>query len=432
MLLPLRIFALGLAFTWIGMSVAARPLITSSEDSYGRICLESSDTPERIAAACEAALAESGALPATRAGFHRKLGSAKERLGDTAAAASAFLSAIGLLPNDVEAMNLLGWMYWDIDRNDEAVAMFRRSLSLRPTASANGGLANLLRIHLNQPEEALQRIETALLLEPEYSWGLREKGWIFFDLDRDADALEAFEAALFLDSEDAFAHYGVLTFHERAEDYEAALEAANRTIEFAPKDADFRSHRAFLLRRLDRNQQAIRAANEAIELDPRESDGYVQRAFAESALGYTAQASRTFQAGIDAGAGDRFLHYWYADHLSDYDSPETAMHQIDKAISLPGVGAEDWSLKAYLALELEDDEEALRAAISAVRADAGSPYGYYYHAVAELRLGRENEALVQFDAAMNRDLPIGFVRRFVGELLALGRFNTAMRVRRAY
>ncbi len=414
------------------VSLSARPLLSSSEESAGQLCLRDEDTPERMLLYCRAALAEEGATDETRSEYHRNLGSADQDLGDIEAATESFLAAVDLDPGSVEALNLLAWNYWDLDREPEAMVLFRRSSQMRPTASAYGGMANILRRIEQRPEEALESIEIALALLPDYRWGLREKGWILFDLDQDEDALATFQEAVYADGDNASAHWGIMTYHQRKGDYETALLSANRTMEIAPEDAFYRARRAFILRRLDRNQQAILDASRAIELDPLRSNGYAQKAFAEIALGYTARALSTFEEAVEAGAGDNFLLYWYADHLSEMGRMEEAMLQIDAAIAEPDTDSADQTLKAYIALELDRDETALEAAEAALAEDAEDEYALYYKAVADLRMGRAEEAIAGFDAAMAADLPENYVSRFVAELVFEGKVATALKLRLKY
>lgn len=410
----------------------AKPLITSSEESLSKLCLDASDTAERVARFCEEALKEDGATSETRADFHTNRGDALAWLERYEEAEAAFNAALEIKAEHVSALNGLAWLYWDIDRSEEALELFKMSAGIRPTASSYGGIANLERRLNESYEAALEAIDIALVLAPDYQFGLREKGWILLEMGRSEASRLAFQQAVDRDPEDTNALFGLQLYAEGVDDFEGALVYANLVVDYAPEWSVAYIRRALVLRRLDRFRQAIKDADRAIELDPSESRGYTERAYALWNLGQTGDALESYEAGIAAGVASNELHYWYADALSDLGRNEEALQQVDLAMALPGASADDAALKAFIALELEEYAMARDAASFALGQDPREPYAKYYLARVELVEGNLDQALTVFDQAMNDGLPEDFVGYFSRDLVAAGHIRAALKLRSRY
>jgi len=105
-----------------------------------------------------------------------------------AAAVQAALKAIELEPTDASAHNVLGYVYHDLGRTDDAEAAYRKAIELGPSGnSVYVNLANLLRERGGLDEaEALYR--KALELEPDKAGALHGLATVFFSRNEFVEA----------------------------------------------------------------------------------------------------------------------------------------------------------------------------------------------------------------------------------------------------
>ena len=115
---------------------------------------------------------------------------------------------------------------------------------------------------LGRYEHALQALNRALELNPDYGMAFSNKGTALYYLRKYEEAVQAFSEALKLDPEDIFSYawrgdtYGKLGKHKRSE--EDYLEGIKKGDSLAPLDAENLSMVGWSHYRLDQYDQAIR------------------------------------------------------------------------------------------------------------------------------------------------------------------------------
>ncbi len=427
-------FAANLILLLLGLSTAAmaRPLLPSSETSAARLCIEARLPDTDIRDYCRIALGDGGMTPKTVSEVHVHLGYALENLGELDEAQAAYTQAVELDPTSTEALNSLAWFHWRGDSYAQARDHFQRSMDLWPTASSLAGMASIMGYVEGDYRRALELIDLSLALNEDYHWAIREKGWIQLSLaDHDA-ALASFNHVLKREPEDANAHQGASRAFREMGRYDRALEHASRAIEISPGDVYNHVNRSYILRLSEKFGLSMKDAEAAIRIDPGYSRGYAELAFGQSALHRTSDAIATFEAGVEAGAGDNYLHYWFADFLSKQGLFSRAMEQIDLALAADGAGAADYEMKAYVAISMEEYELALSAANAALEIDESYAFAWYYRALAELGLGQTKQSVATLDRAVSEGLKDEQIDGFVSDLIRAGALLTALQVAAKY
>lgn len=416
----------------IAPAVAAKPLITGSEETAATLCRDDTIATDRRVAACQEALSDGPLTDGERGEFQTLLGDALAEQDKFDEAETAYRAATDIAVRDPHPWSGLGWLYWNADRYGEAATAFENALERRPTATALAGLgSSKYRDGAADTAETLELIDAALAIDPDYAWAIRERGWTLMNSDpQEAEA--SFRRALTLSDLDWNAHYGLSRALSEQGKFEDALFSIGRAIELDPSPAYAYGQRAFLLRRLDRNAAALEEAEIAIKLEPDWTNGHTQKALALEALGRRTDAIQTFDGAVEAGVEDAFLLYWFADILSNDGQMARALDIINRAIGLPDSDQYDLSLKAYIALQLKDYPETLAAANGALEIDPSMPYPHYYAAVSLVHQGATEDGVGRFDAAMELGLEQHMVGAFAADLIAAGNFVEAIRLRARY
>ncbi|MEO0918523.1 MAG: tetratricopeptide repeat protein [Pseudomonadota bacterium] len=414
----------------LGSPVAAKPLVTSSEDTTARVCIARQEAPARIVEACDAALTAAGLTMSQRVDFITARGDGQLWLGRYQAAIDSFNEALSLDPRQTDAWNGLGWTLWEAEGDEPALEAFERSLSLDVTVQALGGkAATARRLGVLSSSEARLLLDAALSIDPDYIWALREIGWSYLDDGEPARAVAAFEAALEVEPNDANAQYGMGRAHLDAGQPEAALGLFNAVLADTPDDFPSLVYRVIALRDLDRNAQALREADRLIATYPERSSGYIERGQALMALGRRGEAIATFVEADQRLGPNNAILYWYADALATDGRFEDALSVIDRGLTLEGADYSDHLLRSYIALELNDYSLARVAAEASLASGVEDPWAHYYLAITLVHEGEVEAGLAQFETALARGLPEDRIGAFASELVGAGNYVEAAQLR---
>lgn len=412
---------------------AAKPLVTSSEDTVARICLARQETPQRLVAACDAALGMAQLTQSQRAGLLVARGDGFLWQGNHAQARASYSQATAVDPRSVEAWNGLGWALWELSGDQAAYDAFSHSLSIEVSVQGLGGKAALARrMGLIDNDTAREMLAAALAIDPDYIWAMREMGWSHFE-DRNFKAAAAtFREALDIEPHDENARYGLgraLLSQGKAED---ALDIFTDVLADAPRDFPTLVYRIIALRDLDRNAQALRFADRLIEAFPDRTSGYVQRAQALMALERRVDAIQTYVLANETLGPTNTILYWHADALALDGRFAEALQVIDRGLALEGADYSDHLMKSYIALELQDYATARTSAETSLAMGGDDPWAHYYIAISLVHDGDTPGGLLRFEKALSAGLPAERIKDFATELVGAGKYVEAAQLRLKY
>lgn len=422
-----------LATAFMVSPLAAKPLVTSSEDTLVRVCLARSEVPSRIIEACDAALSEAGLTVSQRAEVATARGDGFLWMDQYAAATASYREAIELNPVETEAWNGLGWSLWESEGDAAAYEAFEQSLSIDVSVQGLGGKAATgRRIGAVPEEQAREMLRAALAIDPDYIWAVRELGWSFLDHGLHELARVEFLAALDIEPGDVNARYGLGRTELGAGNAEAALSVFNDVLLDAPSDFPTLVYRIIALRDLDRNAQALRQADRLVEQFPEKSSGYIERGQALLALGRRGEAIENYANADERLGPNNAVLYWYADALTTDGRFDEAMAVIDRGLALDGVDYSDHLLRSYIALELGNYPLAKKAAEASLAMGVEDPWAHYYIAITLVHAGEVTAGMERFDKAISSGLPTDRVGAFASELVGAGKYIEAAQLRLKY
>jgi len=162
------------------LAAIAKPLLTSTEDTYASVCIDEDETYQRLIEICERALETSGASQAQMLEMKTVLAWAYHLDDRSDAARALYRQVLDRNPAWYDALNGLAWVAFAEDAFGEAADFFAQAFEVSPTAEAWGGLGVSL-FYSDQIEmpKVLLYLDAALAIDPDYSWMLRRKGWIY-------------------------------------------------------------------------------------------------------------------------------------------------------------------------------------------------------------------------------------------------------------
>ncbi len=413
--------------------LAAKPLVTSSEDNVERLCLAREDEPGRVVRACDQALAKSALTMAQRVELLIARGDAllwQDRLEQSV---ESFRAALGLDPQSVEAWNGLGWALWEFEDERAAHEAFEQSMNLDVSVQGlAGSAATARRTGTISNDHAREMLEASLSIDPDYIWAVREIAWSYLE-ERNFDAAaRKFESALDIEPADLNARFGLGRANLGMGEVEAALELFNGILIDAPDDFPAQVYRIMALRTLDRNAQALRSADRMIASYPDRASGYIERGKALLALERRREAIETYRRAESSVGPNNAIIYWHADALTFDGRFEEALDVIERGLSLDGADYSDHLLRSYIALELKRYPLAKTAAEEALATGIDDPWAHYYIAITLIHSGETQAGISRFARAMEVGLPEHRVGAFASELISAGKYVEAAQLRLKY
>ncbi len=141
-----------------------------------------------------------------------------------------------IAPNNAEVHLHKGWALYNLQRYDEAIRAFSKSLELQKTPGAYQGLATAY-YALGNYEQALSNCRQWVALAPNDPTAHSLIGWSSYNLQQYQDALASFSESIRL-KETESAYSGLANTYYALKQYTQAAETASQWIELNPNNSD--------------------------------------------------------------------------------------------------------------------------------------------------------------------------------------------------
>jgi tetratricopeptide (TPR) repeat protein len=300
------------------------------------------------------------------------LGMIRAQQQRNAEAEKIFQSVIQQQPDFAGAHVNLGLLYLQMSRSDDAITQFQEALRLEPgRADALGALLNTLRVeareavHDGNLEKALALLIQARKAAPQNPDVLYDFGIVALRMSLFPDAVGAFRAALATRPDDANSLYGLGRAQIGLGKYQDAAETFSRYATIYPQDASGHYALGIVLASLEKNDEAREQFQKSVELQPEQTESYLQ-------LGRICLDS----GDLDCAAADfnRVLH-----------------RDPRHAEALAAMGRLEFQRKDFAkAIELFEQSIAVDPAIR---------QAHYYLGLAYARVGRKEDAAKELQVA---------------------------------
>jgi tetratricopeptide (TPR) repeat protein len=276
-----------------------------------------------------------------------------------------FKSVLQQKPDFAGAHVNLGLLYLQMSRSDDAIAQFQEALRLEPgRADALGALLNTLRVqardavHAGELEKALALLIQARKASPQNPDVLYDFGIVALRMSLFPDAVEAFTDVLKIRPKDANALYGLGRAQIGLGKYPDAAQTFTRYADLYPQDASGHYALGIALASLEKSSEARAQFQKSVDLQPEQTESYLQ-------LG---------RICVDEGDLDCAA--------ADFD--RVLRRDPCHAEALSGIGRVEFQRK--------DFEKAITLLQQSIAVDPAIRQAHYYLGLAYARLGRKEES----------------------------------------
>jgi tetratricopeptide (TPR) repeat protein len=222
------------------------------------------------------------------------LGILRAQQGRNDEALSLIGAAIRCNPRSASAPTNQGTVLAALNRHQEALASYDRSLALQPDADTLNNRAIALQA-LSRFQEAVFAYDGVLAAKPDHAQAWSNRGNALQELRRYPEALASFDRALKSKREDVQIWTNRSITLWSMGDFREALSSADRALSINPAWAAAWSHRGNVLRALDRPEDSLESFDRAIALDGNDADAHLNKSYCLLSMGRWQEGWRLFE-----------------------------------------------------------------------------------------------------------------------------------------
>ena len=298
------------------------------------------------------------------------------------------------------AWNNLGWLLLDkLGEKEEAVHCFTRAVELNPNYDAAWSNLGLAYMDLKKNDKAIQALETALKINPQFVTALVNKANWLYRQGRYLEAKEVSQKALRIDPDNFRAHNTEGLVYHALGNFDDALASYDRALRLERDHAPLVNKAEALLSK-SKVAEAIPLIQEAIRQKPNEANYYDRLGFAFQTIGDIATAKIHHAKAIEFDPADPWYRYNLGvalAYLGDFTGAAAA-HR--KAIELNPNFAEAYNNLGSNLHRLKDYPGAIAAYRKSIELNDKNPYAFNNLALSLVEVDRDTEALPAYQRAI--------------------------------
>ncbi|HEU5182051.1 MAG TPA: rhomboid family intramembrane serine protease [Candidatus Polarisedimenticolia bacterium] len=180
----------------------------------------------------------------------------------------------------------------DAGHTDEAIVTATAAIAHDDRDAVGHVVLGAARLRKGEQQGAVEELEKAVRLEPDYDYALSQLGFAYIQLDRTADAVRVLERAVKLNEDDAVAWANLGVLHARTDRPDEALRALKTALEKNPRLAFAHDALGIVLQGRGELDPAIASFREALRLNPEDEEFRAHLADALDSKGLRQEAER--------------------------------------------------------------------------------------------------------------------------------------------
>ena len=366
----------------------------------------------------------------TKSEVHDYLGYAFQQDGQRDEALKHFNLSIETWSENPAAWEDLGWLHWEYESYAEALTAFDKAFDLSPTAARLSGKASALSYIGDSYLEALELIQAAQAMDPEYVWAVSEEGWMHVRQDEYGLAKDLFKRLVNSHPDDAWHHLGLSMAESGLDDFEAARAAIDNALAIEPNHPRFLVETAYIVRLQGDAADALEISDQVLGIEPLNDNALVQKSFALFDLGRNDEAIEVMRYGWENYPTSPYMIDRYIELLEDMERNDLLIELHKELVEIVPDNADYFIDLSYYYHEVDDAEGAKEAAQQAVRLAPEDPLGHYNLAYALVDLHENDAAYDAIEAAVNAGLEKEDLGEFVTYVFGSGKMALGLKTSR--
>ncbi|MEQ8196084.1 MAG: tetratricopeptide repeat protein, partial [Rhodospirillales bacterium] len=348
------------------------------------------------------------------------LGGIAYQKNDWPGAVEALQKALSLKPDYVEALNVLGVSYKNLDRPDEALACLQKAVALRPDlADAQCNLGNVY-LKLDCLEDAERHYREAVELHPGFVLAHSNLGAALLRQRRWDEAVACLKKAVALAPNYAEAHNNLGAAYKETERNDLAVAHYRKALALSPDFADAHNNLANVLAATDQTDTAIEHYRRALALGLNNAETLANLGAALQDRERFEDAVQCYRRAIDLDPGYAVAYNNMGNALNLQGQPDEAIAFYRKAVAIDPRFADAHNNIGIVMSEQGRMKEAVESYRSVIAVDPDFTKAYRYIGIIHKYV--ENDALAAALLAKAHDLGSLSTERQIHLRYALGKY----------
>jgi tetratricopeptide (TPR) repeat protein len=259
-----------------------------------------------------------------------------------------------------QGLTAVDWLYkatalWDGDiftNPKKAIEYLNNAIKLQPNYAYAYGDRGTVYAELGRDRRAIEDFNEAIHLKPDLAYAYNNRGATYAKLGQDQRAIEDFNEAIYVQPDYVNAYYNRGAAYAKLGQHQRAIEDYNEAIHLKPDLAAAHYNRGNAYVKLGQHQRAIEDYNEAIQLKPDLAIAYYNRGNAYAQLSQHQRAIEDYNDAIRLKPDDAKTYYTRGAAYGILGQYQRAIEDCNEAIHLKPDYADAYGSRggAYLLL----------------------------------------------------------------------------------
>jgi protein O-GlcNAc transferase len=202
------------------------------------------------------------------------LGTIYFQLNQSDLAISSFRKAVQIDPNYAEAWNNLGNIFQLINRFDEAVSCYQKAVQLNPDLEQTYVNLGIVLQDVGRLDEAIPCYQKAISLNPRLYGAYNNLGLALQDKGHIDEAIRCYQNAVKINPDFAEAYYNFGNALKEKQHLDQALALYEKAIQIHPRYAEAYNNLGIIFREKGQLDEAIASYQRALHLNPKFAEAY--------------------------------------------------------------------------------------------------------------------------------------------------------------
>jgi len=212
-----------------------------------------------------------------------------------------FETALGLEPDNVDAMSGLGMAYQTAGDFTRALSCYSRMVAAQPEDAASWYHQGVVLQELGRSVEALSSLDQAISLKSDYGLAFAKRSQVIESLGNVPEAMQAALRSCYLSPEDATSWSRLGDLLQKYGDFGKAIAAYDKGLSRFPKDFRCLCNKAQALEAMGHGHEALVAVQRALHVEPDNREALTHCGKLELKLGNPAAAHACFLMVAEMG-----------------------------------------------------------------------------------------------------------------------------------
>lgn len=321
---------------------------------------------------------------------------AHHQAGSLAEAEALYQRVLAAMPNQPDALHLLGVLWHQTNRSAQGLELIDRSVSIAPNFASLNNLGDVLR-SAGRVRDAIVCFNRSIQMKSDAADPYSNMALALLDLGQMKEAEKYLTRASQLAPNRVDLLLRLCLVRHTLGDPHGAVLAGQRAAELAPQASESWSNLGLALASANKFDQAFQALNRALELTPQRAEVHHNLGYAYSRAGKIAEAEAAYKKALEINPSFVGAQRNLAALYDESNNIPASIEALNRSLEMWPQDLEGWTNLSSLLRRSKDYEGAVRAADRALQINPSHPNGHGNRGLAMLSTGEYEKGFADYE-----------------------------------